>query len=113
MKFGTVCVVGAGTMGNGIAHVLAQYGHTVRLVDVRQDLLDAGIRTIAANLDRQVKKGTLTGEQKAATLSRISAATDLGAAGAASDIAIEAATEHAQTKKEIFRRLDAACRPGV
>ena len=113
MTFGTVCVVGAGTMGNGIAHVLAQYGHTVRLVDVRQDLLDAGMRTIAANLDRQVKKGTLTGEQKAATLSRISAATDLEAAGAASDIAIEAATEHAQTKKEIFRRLDAACRPGV
>ncbi|HTR99804.1 MAG TPA: 3-hydroxybutyryl-CoA dehydrogenase [Bacteroidota bacterium] len=113
MEFRNVCVVGAGTMGNGIAHVFAQYGRAVRLVDVRQDLVEAGVRTIAANLDRQVKKGTLTGEQKAATLSRISPATALEEAGAWADIVVEAATEHAPTKKEIFRRLDAACRPGV
>jgi len=113
MEFHNVCVVGAGTMGNGIAHVFAQYGHAVRLVDVRQDLVEAGVRTIAANLDRQLKKGTLTQEQKSATLARISAVTDLEAAGAGADIVVEAATEHAPTKKEIFRRLDAACRPGA
>ena len=113
MEFRNVCVVGAGTMGNGIAHVFAQYGRAVRLVDVRQDLVEAGVRTIAANLDRQVKKGTLTGEQKAATLSRISPATDLEEAASGADIVVEAATEHAPTKKDIFRRLDAACRPGV
>ena len=113
MEIRNVCVVGAGTMGNGIAHVFAQYGRAVRLVDVRQELVEAGVRTIAANLDRQVTKGTLTGEQKAATLSRISPGTDLEEAGAGADIVVEAATEHAPTKKEIFRRLDAACRPGV
>jgi len=113
MEFRNVCVVGAGTMGNGIAHVFAQYGFGVRLVDVRQDLVDAGLRTIGANLDRQVKKGTLTAEQKAATLGRIAASTDLEAAASGADIVVEAATEHAATKKEIFRRLDAACRPGV
>jgi len=113
MEFRNVCVIGAGTMGSGIAHVFAQYGHAVRLVDVKQELLDAGLRTIAGNLDRQVKKGTLTGEQKSGALARISAGTDLEAAAAASEIAVEAATEHAPTKKEIFRRLDAACPPGA
>jgi 3-hydroxybutyryl-CoA dehydrogenase len=113
MDIRTVCVVGAGTMGNGIAHVFAQYGFAVTLNDVRQDLLDRGMGTIAANLDRQVRKGTLTEEQKRQVLSRITPATDLAAGAAGADIVIEAATEHAETKKDIFRRLDAACRPGV
>ena len=113
MDIRNVCVVGAGTMGNGIAHVFAQYGHSVRLLDVRQDLLDSAVRTIGANLDRQVRKGTLTEENKAATLGRITAVTDLQAAASTADIVVEAATEHAATKKDIFRRLDAACRPGV
>jgi 3-hydroxybutyryl-CoA dehydrogenase len=113
MNIRTVCVVGAGTMGNGIAHVFAQYGFDVTLNDVRQDLLDRGMATIAANLDRQVRKGTLTEELKRQVLSRIVPGTDLDAGAAGADIVIEAATEHAETKKEIFRRLDAACRPGV
>ena len=100
-------------MGNGIAHVFAQYGFAVTLNDVRQDFLDRGMATIAANLDRQVRKGTLTEEQKKEVVSRIATGTDLAAGSAGADIVIEAATEHAETKKEIFRRLDAACRPGV
>jgi 3-hydroxybutyryl-CoA dehydrogenase len=113
MDIRTVCVVGAGTMGNGIAHVFAQHGFAVTLNDVRQDFLDRGMATIAANLDRQVRKGTLTEEQKKEVVSRIATGTDLAAGSAGADIVIEAATEHAETKKEIFRRLDAACRPGV
>jgi 3-hydroxybutyryl-CoA dehydrogenase len=113
MDMHSVCVVGAGTMGNGIAHVFAQYGFTVALVDVRQEFLDRGMVTIAANLDRQIKKGTLTDELKRQVISRISPGTDLSAGATGADIVIEAATEHADTKKEIFRRLDATCRPGV
>jgi 3-hydroxybutyryl-CoA dehydrogenase len=113
MDIRTVCVVGAGTMGNGIAHVFARYGFAVTLNDIRQDLLERGMATIAANLDRQVRKGTLSEDQKRQVLSRIAPVTDLAAGAAGADIVIEAATEHAETKKEIFRRLDAACRPGV
>jgi 3-hydroxybutyryl-CoA dehydrogenase len=113
MDIHRVCVVGAGTMGNGIAHAFAQNGFAVSLNDVRQDLLDRGMAAIASNLDRQVRKGTLTDEQKGKTLSGISPGTDLAAGAAAADIVIEAATENAETKKEIFRRLDASCRPGV
>jgi 3-hydroxybutyryl-CoA dehydrogenase len=113
MDIRTVCVVGAGTMGNGIAHLFAQYGFAVTLHDIRQDLLERGLGTIAANLDRQVRKGTLSEDQKRQVISRIAPVTDLAAGAAGADIVIEAATEHAETKKEIFRRLDAACRPGV
>jgi 3-hydroxybutyryl-CoA dehydrogenase len=113
MDIHRVCVVGAGTMGNGIAHAFAQNGFAVSLNDVRQDLIDRGMATIDSNLDRQVRKGTLTEELKGKTLSRISPGTDLAAGAAAADIVIEAATENAETKKEIFRRLDASCRPGV
>jgi len=113
MDIQRVCVVGAGTMGNGIAHAFAQNGFSVSLNDVRQDLLDRGVATIAANLDRQVRKGTLTEAQKGKTLSGITTGTDLSSSSAGADIVIEAATERAETKKEIFRRLDASCRPGV
>jgi len=113
MDIHSVCVVGAGTMGNGIAHAFAMNGFAVALNDVNQSLLDRGVATIASNLDRQVRKGTLTEEEKGKTLSRISPGTDLAAGAGAADIVIEAATENAETKKEIFRRLDASCRPGV
>jgi len=113
MAIRRVCVVGAGTMGNGIAHVFAQYGFDVTLNDLRQDLLQGAVATIGANLDRQVKKGTLTAAAKDEVVARISLSTDIASAGAGADIVIEAATEHAETKKDIFRRLDAACRPGV
>lgn len=109
----TVCVVGAGTMGNGIAHVFAQYGFAVTLIDIRGDLLDRAMAMIGANLDRQVRKGTLTEELKKQVVARITPGTDIASGAARADLVIEAATEHAETKKEIFRLLDAACRPGV
>jgi len=100
-----VTVVGAGTMGNGIAHVFAQNGWTTLLVDVSGDALERARQTIGTNLDRQVKKGTLTAEQKDATLSRLTTATVLDGAGQAEFI-VEAASEHPETKFRIFRDLD-------
>ncbi len=102
-----VAVVGAGTMGNGIAHVFAQHGWDTLLVDVSRDALDRARQTIAGNLDRQVKKGGLTTEQKNATLGRVSIATALDGTGQA-ELVIEAATENPDTKFAIFRDIDAA-----
>jgi 3-hydroxybutyryl-CoA dehydrogenase len=106
-------VVGAGTMGNGIAHVLAQYGIRVTLIDVSQPVLDKALATISANLDRQVKKGILTEEAKAATLGGITPSTDVTKAAADTDIAIEAVVEHLETKTKIFGMLDKACPPSA
>ena len=77
MDIRAVTVVGAGTMGNGIAHVFAQYGFDVTLNDVSQQFLDRALATITANLDRQVKKGTVTEEKKQSTLARIRLSTNL------------------------------------
>ena len=66
MNIKTVTVIGAGTMGNGIAHVFAQHGYNVVLTDIKQEFIDRGLGTISANLDRQIKKGALTNEQKTA-----------------------------------------------
>jgi 3-hydroxybutyryl-CoA dehydrogenase len=101
-----ITVIGAGTMGNGIAHVFAQYGFPVILVDVREDLLTKALATISANLDRQVKKGTLTEAQKASTLQNISTSTDLKAAVREAGLVIEAATEQQPVKESIFRTID-------
>lgn len=109
----TVLVVGAGTMGNGIAHVFAQSGSAVLLHDLQQSFLDRARTTISGNLDRQVKKGTLSEADKAATLSRLTLTTDLAAAAATADLVIEAATERLELKRDLFAALDAACRPGV
>jgi 3-hydroxybutyryl-CoA dehydrogenase len=106
MEIKNISVVGAGTMGNGIAHVFAQYGFSVTLNDVKQEFVERGIRTITSNLDRQVKKGTLTDEQKRATLSRIRPTLHLEEAATVADIVIEAATEDAVIKKNVFRTLD-------
>ena len=100
-----VAVVGAGTMGNGIAHVFAQHGWDTVLLDVSRPALDQALRTIGGNLDRQVKKGTLTGAQKDQTLARITTATGLEGASSA-ELVIEAATEQPDTKFKIFRDLD-------
>jgi 3-hydroxybutyryl-CoA dehydrogenase len=100
-----VAVVGAGTMGNGIAHVFAQHGWDTVLLDVSRPALDQALRTIGGNLDRQVKKGTLTGTQKDQTLARITTATGLEGASSA-ELVIEAATEQLDTKFKIFRDLD-------
>jgi len=104
----TVTVIGAGTMGNGIAHVFAQHGYNVVLTDIKQEFIDRGLGTISANLDRQIKKGALTNEQKTTTLSHITNTTDLAASVRSSDLVIEAATENQKIKNEIFKTVDGA-----
>ncbi len=107
-----ITVVGAGTMGNGIAHVFAQSGFPVLLVDVKQEFVDRGVKTITANLDRQVKKETITAEQKGEILARIAPGTDVAAAAKNADLVIEAATEHFAVKSELFKTLSAAAPAG-
>ncbi len=101
-----VTVIGAGTMGNGIAHVFAMNGHTVNLVDVSQEALDKAIATISKNLDRMVSKGLLTEDGKIATLSNLTTFTELSAAVKQAEIVVEAATEHVDLKLKIFRQMD-------
>jgi 3-hydroxybutyryl-CoA dehydrogenase len=108
-----VLVIGAGTMGNGIAHTFAQTGLTVTMVDVKDELLQRGLSVIASNLDRQVKKGTLTSDDKTATLGRITTSTQLAEAAQKADFIIEAATENPTLKNEIFKTLDTNARTGV
>jgi 3-hydroxybutyryl-CoA dehydrogenase len=110
MEIKKVTVVGAGTMGNGIAHTFAQFNYNVNLVDVNQDFLDRGISNISKNIDRQVKKGIVTEDRKKEILSIIKPSTDILVAKD-SDIVIEAATENPEIKKNIFRTLDGMCKP--
>jgi 3-hydroxybutyryl-CoA dehydrogenase len=105
-------VIGAGQMGNGIAHTLALASIPVTMVDVSEDALARGRTTIGANLDRQVKKGTIPQDVRDATFARIGASTDLSAAGNA-DIVIEAASEHAGLKFDLFKRLDDIAPPSA
>jgi 3-hydroxybutyryl-CoA dehydrogenase len=108
----TIAVIGAGQMGNGIAHVFAQSGFPVTMIDVAAEALARGRATIDKNLDRQVKKGTLDAAAKAATLARITDSTDVGAvAGAA--LVIEAATENVELKHKIFGDVDRLAAPGA
>jgi 3-hydroxybutyryl-CoA dehydrogenase len=100
-----VAVIGAGQMGNGIAHVFAQSGFEVTMIDVAADALTRGTSTIAGNLDRQIKKGTLQAGDKDAILSRIATNQSLGAASGAS-LVVEAATENRDLKFKIFTELD-------
>lgn len=101
-----IVVIGAGTMGNGIAHTFAQTGFNVNLVDVSAEALEKGIKTITSNLDRIVAKGNLTEEQKTATLNNISTSTDLKNAAKNADLIVEAATENLDLKLKIFRQMD-------
>ncbi len=105
-----VGVVGAGTMGNGIAHVFAQHGWSVTLVDVSEEALRHGVAAITANLERQVKKGTIAADAPGAILGRIASSTALEAASGA-ELVVEAATERPELKFEIFRTLDRVTRP--
>ena len=105
-----IAVIGAGQMGNGIAHVFAQSGFDVTLVDVSAEALQRARDTIAKNLDRQVKKGTITAEAPADILGRIRAETDTGAVRDAG-LVIEAATENAELKYKIFQGLNAEAAP--
>jgi len=100
-----VAVVGAGTMGNGIAHVFAQHGWDVALVDVAPPALEQGMATIRANLERQVKKGTVTAADRDATLARVHPAADLAAAAGAA-LAVEAVFESEAVKFPLFAELD-------
>ncbi|MEE9187544.1 MAG: 3-hydroxybutyryl-CoA dehydrogenase [Bacteroidota bacterium] len=109
MNIQNVTVIGAGTMGNGIAHVFAQHGFEVKLNDVKQEFLDRGIQTITANLARQLKKGTLTEDQKAKTLSRIHTQLSLEQAAQGSDLVVEAATENFEVKTALFSAMDRLC----
>ncbi|HWE42530.1 MAG TPA: 3-hydroxybutyryl-CoA dehydrogenase [Gemmatimonadaceae bacterium] len=102
-----IAVIGAGQMGNGIAHVFAQSGFAVTMIDVAQGALDKGKSTIEKNLDRQVKKGTIDAAAKDATLGRIALATDIASAGDAA-LVVEAATENRELKFRIFADLDRA-----
>jgi 3-hydroxybutyryl-CoA dehydrogenase len=105
MEIRRVGVVGAGTMGNGIAHVFARSGYNVVLCDVEQRFVDRALATIAKNLDRELTKSKITADDKAAALGRIQLATDR-ARLADCDFVIEAATEKFEIKTEIFRDLD-------
>lgn len=107
-----VAVIGAGTMGNGIAHVFAQAGYAVTLIDISQAQLDKALGTIAKNLDRMVNKGTLTEEQKKDTLSRISTQTSLEEGVKNAALVVEAATENVSLKLQIFQKMDAAAPAG-
>jgi 3-hydroxybutyryl-CoA dehydrogenase len=105
MQLGSIGVVGAGTMGNGIAQTLAVAGHTVMMTDVAQGALDRALKTIDTSLDRLVKKEKMTAEAKAQALSRIQASTDLASLGGVG-LVVEAATENLSLKLDLFARLD-------
>ena len=104
-----VAVIGAGTMGNGIAHTFAQYNYKVQLIDVSQDALDKGLATITKNLDRMVAKERITEEDKANTLGNITTYTSLEEGVEYASLVVEAATENLDLKLKIFKDLDTFC----
>jgi len=102
-----IAVIGAGTMGNGIAHVFAQNGFNVQLIDLNEAQLQKALATIAKNLDRQVAKGSLTEEQKTQTLANLSTSNSIEIGVANAELVVEAATENVDLKLKIFQTLDA------
>src|SRR5437588_3357842 len=112
MEIKRVGVVGAGTMGNGIAHVFARSGFNVVLCDVEQRFLERALETISKNLEREVAKNKITAEDRSAALARIQAVTERQRL-AGCDFVVEAATERFEIKAQLFRELDAMCRPEV
>ena len=103
-----IAVIGAGTMGNGIAHVFAQSGFEVTLIDVQEAALERALGTIGKNLDRLIKKEKITVEEKNATLGRIFTSTEIATGVAKAELVVEAATERTDLKLKIFEQLDAA-----
>jgi 3-hydroxybutyryl-CoA dehydrogenase len=101
-----ISVIGSGTMGNGIAHVFAQHGYEVSLIDIKQEFLDKALATIGKNLDRQVSKGALTEQDKDVALSKIKTFTELESGVKNADLVVEAATENMGLKLDIFRQID-------
>lgn len=106
-----VAVIGSGTMGNGIAHVFAQNGFPVSLIDISEEALNKALATISKNLDRIIAKGNLTEEQKEKTLSNITTYTSLQEGVQDADLVVEAATENVDLKLKIFKDLDAFSKP--
>jgi len=104
-----IVVIGSGTMGNGIAHVFAQNGHKVALVDISAEALERAMKTIEKNLDRQVSKGSITEEVKSITLGNITSFTSIKDGVQNADLVVEAATEQVEIKLNIFRELDKLC----
>jgi 3-hydroxybutyryl-CoA dehydrogenase len=108
-----IAVIGAGTMGNGIAHVFAQYGFHVRLVDLQKEQLEKALAAISKNFDRQVQKGVLSTEEKINSLDRIHPLQNIKEGVSDADFVIEAATENEDTKLQIFRELDEYASPSA
>lgn len=104
-----ITVIGAGTMGNGIAHTFAQFGYQVSLVDLSQENLDRGLATITKNLDRMLAKEKISEDEKASTLNHISTYTKLEDGAKTADLVVEAASENEKIKLEIFKTLDKIC----
>lgn len=107
-----IAIIGAGTMGNGIAHVCSQHDIKVTLVDIKQEFLDRAMETIKKNMGRELKKERITQEKMDASLANITTSTNLDAASGA-ELVIEAATENLDIKLELFEKLDKACAPDV
>ncbi|MBS1576967.1 MAG: 3-hydroxybutyryl-CoA dehydrogenase [Bacteroidetes bacterium] len=105
---GVISVIGAGTMGNGIAHVFAQHGFKVNLIDVSAEQLNKAVTTISKNLERQITKGVITEDIKSKTISNITTLTSIAEGVKQSQLVIEAATENTDLKLGIFRQIDAA-----
>lgn len=108
-----VAVIGSGTMGNGIAHVFAQHGFTVSLIDINEDALKKAVATIDKNLTRQIEKGTITAEVKNQTLANLSTTTFLKEGIKEADLVVEAATENVELKLKIFKDIDENTKPGT
>lgn len=108
-----VAVIGAGTMGNGIAHTFAQFGYQVSLIDLSQDSLNKGLATITKNLDRQVAKEKISSSDKESTLNNIKGYTDLKSGVENVDLVVEAATENIDLKLKIFSELNKLTSPNV
>jgi 3-hydroxybutyryl-CoA dehydrogenase len=110
LEIKNVTVVGAGTMGNGIAHVFAQSGYKVALVDIKQEFLDRAMAAIAKNMDRQIKKELITEKEKEASLGRIKPSLELSETKS-SQVVVEAIIEEMKLKKDLFAKLDGLCAP--
>ncbi len=106
-----ISVIGSGQMGNGIAHVFAQNGFKVTLIDIKEDALARAVQTIANNLDRQLSKGLISEDVKSQTLGNIETTTDMKGGVANADLVVEAATENIDLKLFIFKELDANTKP--
>ena len=106
-----VAVIGSGTMGNGIAHVFAQFGYETSLIDISQESLNKGMATIEKNLDRMISKEKISQEDKAATLSRLTTFTSTEEGVKDADLIVEAATENESLKFKIFEQIDKAAKP--